>query len=151
MNFLREKIHQTAPANVQANSQSEVNTAWSGYFASKWPNLRKVSRNQGLKIYFSIESVEIKMADCRHSGPFQNAFHEGLTVWSLWPCSLVLPRPRLAGLSLLLLGSSETRSFKIKIIWERCHFYYILSLIELDSSKHNIEISFESIDHNWLK
>ena len=77
--------------------------------------------------------------------------HEGLTVWSPRPCSLVLPRPRLAGLSLLLLGSSETRSLKMKIIWERCHFYFILSLTELDSSKHNIETSFESIDHNWLK
>ena len=115
MNFIREKINQTATENVPATSQSEVNTAWSGYFASKWPNLRKVSRYQGLKIFVSIESVEIKMADCRHSGPFQNAFHEGLTVWSPRPFSLVLPRPRLVGLSLLL-GSSETRSLKMKII-----------------------------------
>ena len=96
MNFIRENIHQTPPENVQTNSQSEVNTAWSGYFASKWPDLRKITRYPGLNIFDSIESVEIKMADCRHSGPFQNAFHEGLTVWSPRPCSLGLPR--LAGL-----------------------------------------------------
>ena len=120
MNFIRENSHQTAPDKVQTNFQSEVNTAWSGYFASKWPDLGKITRYPGLNIFDSIESVEIKMADCRHSGPFQNAFHEGLTVWtSLGPGSLVLPR--LAGLSTLL-SSSETRpslllhKVKMKII-----------------------------------
>ena len=83
MSFIRENSHQTAPEYVQTNFQSEVNTAWSGYFASKWPDLGKITRYPGLNIFDSIESVEIKMADCRHSGPFQNAFHEGLTVWTV--------------------------------------------------------------------
>ena len=85
MNSITANILETTTKIIQTDSQSEVNAAWSGYFASKWPDLRKISRFPGLKRFVLIESVEFKMADCRHSGPFQIAFREGLTVGSPRP------------------------------------------------------------------